>query len=114
VDKLDCFASEGNISLFADQLRYETNPARQEKLKRLLIDEENRLGATEDRLRTIERKLTDGAELIMRMKRLIAEMKSSDRDTLSAEQTLRNFEMIQDLFERIHDMKYAEREQRRP
>jgi hypothetical protein len=50
---------------FADQLRWERDPAREEALKRLLIAEEDRfgaLGATEDRLRMVERKLVDGAE----------------------------------------------------
>jgi hypothetical protein len=48
VGDVDRFANEGNISLFANHLRYETNPARQEKLKRLLIEEERRLGLLDD------------------------------------------------------------------
>ena len=42
MDQVDRFLCDGNISRFSDQLRYETNPARQETLKRLLIEEENR------------------------------------------------------------------------
>ena len=57
---IDRFASDGNISCFADQLRYETVPARQEMLKRLLIEEENLFAATQDRLRMVERKFTEG------------------------------------------------------
>jgi hypothetical protein len=106
-------ACDGNILCFAGQLRWETNALRQETLKRLLIEEENRFGVTEERFRIAERKLTDGAELITRQKQLIAEMKSRSGDTAIAERTLRNFEMIQELFERFRDRAYDERERRR-
>src|SRR5271166_999870 len=68
---LDRFASDGNISCFADQLRYETIPARQEMLKRLLIAELNLFGATQDRLRMVERKITEGADVIARQRSLL-------------------------------------------
>ncbi len=112
--EVDRWESDGNISCFADQLRYEKNPARQETLKRLLIEEERRFGATEDRLRMVERKLTDGAELIIRQRRLIAEMKSNGGDIGSADCALRTFEMIQDLFERFRALMYDRRERLRP
>jgi hypothetical protein len=101
IDRPGC---DGNLLCFSDQLRWERDPARQEALKRLLIAEEDRFGAfgaTEDRLRMVERKLMDGAELIVRQRRLIADMKSRGTDTSSAERTLRTFELIQDLFERL-------------
>ena len=77
MDDFDRWASDGNICLFADQLRWERNPARQETLRRLLIEEEDRFGATQDRLRMVERKLEDGAELIVRQRRRIAEIKAT-------------------------------------
>jgi hypothetical protein len=101
MDDFDRWASDGNICLFADQLRWETNPARQEAVRRLLIEEEDRFGATQDRLRIVERKLEDGMESIVRQRRRIAEMKSRGADTSSAERMLRNFELTQDLFERF-------------
>ena len=101
IDRPGC---DGNILCFSDQLRWERDPARQKALKRLLIAEEDRFGgfgATEDRLRMVERKLMHGAELIVRQRRLIADMKSDGVDTSSAERTLRTFDMIQDLFKRF-------------
>jgi len=95
----DRFASDGNISCFANQLRWETNPVRRERLKRLLIEEENRFGAMESRLAIVERNLRDGAEIVGRQKRLIAEVRGQGGDTGSLESTLRIMEMIQDLFE---------------
>jgi hypothetical protein len=114
MDEVDRFVCDGNISRFSDQLRYETNPARQETLKRLLIEEENRCGAIDDRLHIVQRNLTEGAELVLGQKRLIAEIASGNGETGSAVRTLRTLEMIQDLFERFRDRIYAEREQRRP
>jgi hypothetical protein len=78
VDRSVC---DGNILCFADQLRWETNPARQETLKRILLREENRLGVSEEHFRIAERKLMDGAWLIARQKQLIAEIKSRKGDT---------------------------------
>ncbi len=112
--EVDRMESDGNISCFADQLRYETIPARQEKLRRLLIEEESRFGANEDRLRMVERKLADGAELIVKQRRPITEMKSDGGVIGSADRTLRTFEMIQELFERFRALMYDERERLRP
>jgi hypothetical protein len=101
MNERDRFASDGNISCFADQLRWETNPVRRERLKRLLIEEENRFGAIESRLAIVERNLREGADILVRQKRLIAEVGAKGGDTGSLESTLRTMEMIQDLFERF-------------
>jgi hypothetical protein len=93
----------GNILCFSDQLRWETNPARQDTLKRLLLREENRFPVSEESFRIAERKLMDGAWLIAREKQLITEIKSGNGDTASAERTLRNLEIIQGLFERLRN-----------
>jgi hypothetical protein len=101
MNERDRFASDGNIACFADQLRWETNPVRRERLKRLLIEEENRFGAMESRLAMVERNLRDGAEILVRQKRLIAEVRGKGGDTGRLESTLQTMEMIQDLFERF-------------
>src|SRR5947209_295136 len=113
MQEIDRWESDGNISCFAEQLRYETNPARQDLLKRLLIEEEDRFGASEDRLRMVERNLTRGAECIDRQKRLIAEMKSDGGDPGGAERTLGTFEVIQELFERFLAHMHDQRERLR-
>jgi hypothetical protein len=102
MNEVDRFICDGNISRFVDQLRRETNPARRETLKRLLIEEEDRFGAAEERLQMVERNLTDGAALIDRQARLVAELKAGGRDAGAAERMLRTFEMTQELFERCH------------
>ena len=111
---MDRWVSDGNISCFADQLRYENIPARQETLKRLLIEEENRFGATEDRLRLVERKITDGAEVIARQRNLIAEIKNNGGDFSGAERMLRTMETVLNLFEGFRVHIHEESERRRP
>ena len=91
----------GNVSLFVDMLRWESRPAHQDGLKRLLIQEEDRFGAREERWALIERILQDGAEHIVRQTRLIAKMKGDGADTASAERLLETFQMIQFLFEKF-------------
>jgi hypothetical protein len=109
MDEVDRPVRHGNILCFADQLRWETDPARQDTLKRLLIEEENRFGAADEHLRIVELRLADGAERIARQRRLIAELKNGAGDAASAERLLRTFEMIQDLFERFRDQVYHAR-----
>jgi hypothetical protein len=103
MDKVERVVCNGNILCFSGQLRWETTPARQEKLKRLLIEEENRVGATEERLGIAEHKLREGAELIVRQRCLIEELKRRNEDAAGAERTLQIFETIQALFERFHE-----------
>jgi hypothetical protein len=117
MDEGDRFVCHGNILCFSDQLRWEMDGARQQTLRRLLIAEENRFGAfgaTEERLQVVERKLADGAELIARQKRVIAETKNGNGDPASAERLLQTFEMIQDLFESFRDQLYDATKRRRP
>jgi hypothetical protein len=98
MNDIDRYANDGTIFHLADQLRWETIPARMETLKRLLIKELNRYGATQDRLYMVERNLANGADVILRQVRLVAKLKNDGVDAASAERTLRKFEMIQELF----------------
>jgi hypothetical protein len=102
MDQMDRFVSDGNIARFVDHLRCEIIPARQETLKRLLIEEENRFGAREERLEMVERNLAESSARIDRQTRLVAELKGNGGDAVHAERTLRTFEMIRGLFERYH------------
>ena len=110
MSEVDFVVSEGNISLFVDQLRWDTSPDNQDALKRLLIREEDRFGEEQERLRLTERMLRDGADNIARQTRLIAVMKSNGTDTCRAERTLRTFQMIQLLFEQFRDAIYERSE----
>ena len=114
MDATERFVVEGNISRFVDKLRGETDPSRQETLKRLLMAEEDRLAMAEDRLQTVERHLTDGEALIAKQRRLVAAMKGNGGDAGAAERLLRSFEVIQDLLQGFHAAVYEQAERRRP
>ena len=98
MDELQQFVSEQNIARFVDQLRRELNAVRQDTLKRLLLEEENRFAAAAARLQMVDRNILDGAARIANQARLVSELKSNGRDAREAERILRTFEMIQGLF----------------
>jgi hypothetical protein len=98
MDELQRFVGEQNISRFVDQLRRESKAVRQDTLKRLLIEEENRFAAAVERLQIVDRNIVDGAARIASQARVVSQLKSNGRDAREAERTLQNFEMIQGLF----------------
>jgi fructose-bisphosphate aldolase class 1 len=98
MDELQRFVSEQNISRFVDQLRRESKAVRQNTLKRLLIEEENRFAAAAERLQVVDKNIVDGAARIASQARVVSRLKSNGHDAREAERTLQNFEMIQGLF----------------
>jgi hypothetical protein len=105
MSRIDPFVG-GNILLFANQLRWERSPAHQETLKRLLIREEDRLGAGAPGCELVDRILRDGVELIERQTRLVAEARAIGVDPRRAERTLATFLSIQNLFEKFRADNY--------
>ena len=114
MDNVERFVIEGNISRFVDKLRVETNPSRQEMLRRLLIAEEDRFGVTEDRLQVAERHLTGGQALIDKQRRLVTETRNNGGDAGPAERLLCTFESIQGLFQTFHAAVHEAMERRSP
>jgi hypothetical protein len=102
MDDIERFVIDGNVSRFVGMLRDETNPSRQDMLRRLLIAEEKRFGRASDCLESLERHLTDGEAIIARQRGLIAEMKGNGGDVGSAERTLQRYESIQDVLHSLH------------
>jgi hypothetical protein len=102
-DALGRFVSGANISRFVDQLRIETNHARGQMLRRLLIEEENRFGVTEERLEMVERQIIDGAACIARQTEILATRKRNGDECANAERALQRSKMIQALFENFRD-----------
>ena len=107
MDEMDRFIGNENIMRFVGQLRAETDPRRQKTLKRLLIEEVSHFGATEERLRMIERHLTEGALHIVKQTNIVAAMKSRGHDSGKAENNLQASVVIQDLFQNFRSDVYA-------
>jgi hypothetical protein len=114
MDEIDRFVGDSNIANFVDRLATERDSAKRETLKRLLLEEENRFGATDERLSMAERHLTNGQALIVRQVNLIAKLDGNGRDTGEARRTLQNFEIVQSLFLHFRAQIYEEVERRRP
>jgi hypothetical protein len=98
-DAIGRFVSEANIARFVDQLRIETNPARRDMLRRLLIEEEDRFGVTEERLEMVDRHIMDGAACIARQAEVVAKRKRDGVECANVERALQTSKMIQALFE---------------
>jgi hypothetical protein len=104
MDAVERFVIDGNISRFVGMLRDETNPARQDMLRRLLIAEEDRFGLRCDCLQAAERHLMEGAAT----KRLLAHREGNGGDVGAAERALQRYVWIQDAF---HSLRVAVQQQ---
>jgi hypothetical protein len=98
MDGLARFVSEQNIGRFVEALSRETDPNRQDTLRRLLIEEENRFGLFAERLELAERLLGDGATRIEEQTRVVESLKAQGADPTEAERLLRNFVRVQEIF----------------
>ena len=89
------FAHEQNLSRFVDLLRLETDAARRDVLRRLLIEEEDRFGVNSARLDAIDVYLAEGAARIEQQAVRIVALANQGGDTQEALRLLHNLEDIQ-------------------
>src|SRR5579871_4404113 len=114
MDAVGRFVSDSNINRFVDQLRAERHPARQDMLRRLLVEEEDRFAATEERLALVERHISEGAARIARQIEIVAKCKRDGAESATAEGVLQTSRMIQALFEKFRAVVCEARERRQP
>jgi hypothetical protein len=62
VDDLSKYAAEQNIRRITDQLRSETDETHRAQLQKMLIEEENKLACTLDRLEKLDQAIAEGDE----------------------------------------------------
>ena len=92
------FVSDLNVARFLDKLRVERNPALRASLRRLLLEEEDKLGSKE-RLGRVQHHIAEGRRRITRQKALIERLEAKGHDVKVAEGTLHNLIEIQEIFE---------------
>lgn len=114
MDGMERFIGDGNISRFVDMLRAESDPVRQDMLRRLLIEEENRFGTAVERLTMAERYLRDGETHISRLARSVHEAKNNGHDYSRAQRTLELSLAIQELFQEFRSTLHNGVEKQRP
>ena len=93
------FVSDLNVARFLDKLRVERNPALRASLRRLLLEEEEKLGSNLERLGRVQRHIAEGRRRITRQKALIERLEAKGHDVKVAEGTLHNLIEIQEIFE---------------
>jgi hypothetical protein len=93
------FVSDLNVARFLDKLRVERNPALRASLRRLLLEEEDKLGSNLERLGRVQHHIAEGRRRITRQKALIERLEAKGHDVKVAEGTLHNLIEIQEIFE---------------
>ena len=93
------FVGDLNVSRFLDKLRVERNPDLRASLRRLLLEEEDKLGSNLERLGSVQHHIAEGRRRITRQKVLIERLEAKGHDVKVAEGTLHNLIEIQEIFE---------------
>ena len=87
-----------NIRMFSEELCDEVVPKRRNRLKRLLIEEENRFGFFSWQFDLAQRHIADFNTLVGKQSALIARMKAEGADITLASKSLKNLLVARDLF----------------
>jgi len=87
-----------NIRMFSEELCDEVVPEKRNRLKRLLIEEENRFGFFSWQFDLAQRHIADFNTLVEKQRVLIAQMKTEGADITLASKSLENLLVAEDLF----------------
>jgi hypothetical protein len=71
---MDRYKARENIRLFRDRLSQEVNPETRALLHKLLLEEEDKLGADLETLADVQQHIADGSRRIERQRALVATM----------------------------------------
>jgi hypothetical protein len=98
------FVGHLNIERFLDRLHFERDPAVLASLRRLLLEEEDKLGFNLERLGRVQRYIAESRDRITRQKALIERLVAKGDDVRFAEGTLRNLVEIQRIYEQYRQV----------
>ena len=101
MDVAEKFATEMNIARFADQLYHERDRQRQHWLRRLLVEEEDKLAQRWGQLELAEQYIAESSVRIDRQKALIARIAAAGQDVTDAATLLESFVAVRNTFEQI-------------
>jgi hypothetical protein len=79
---MDRFIARENIKHFQDRLRVEIDPDTRSRLNKLLVAEEDKLGADFELLANVERHIADGNRRIKRQRAIVTDMQHNGRNDL--------------------------------
>jgi DNA repair ATPase RecN len=92
------FVVQQNVRRLSDQLRSETNATRRVQLQRWLVEEEDRLGFTVERLEDLDLAIADGDKRVEFQRAKIGNLENCGCDVRAARAVLRNMEEIQSIY----------------
>jgi hypothetical protein len=92
------FVVQQNVRRLADQLRSETDATRRARLHGLLVEEEDRLGFTIDRLEELDRAIAESVTRVEFQRQKISNLQNCGCDLSAAKAVLRNMEEIQSIY----------------
>ena len=95
--------SDLNVARFVDRLQLEPDPATRATLKSQLVEEENKLGRSAERLGNLQRYIDEGSRRIALQKALIENLIATGHDLSVAKRTLNNLVEIQRIFEQYRE-----------
>jgi hypothetical protein len=96
---IEIFVSEGNVDIYLSKLHEAWDAEARDKLLRLLIAEESRMGFYREHLENSERRVAAGLERIRFQRELVDRLTAEERPTDTASGLLETLEKAQALLE---------------
>jgi hypothetical protein len=93
------FIIGANVTLLAGQFAGEENMARRGQLRRLLIEEENRLGRRTEKLEQVLRRMGECDARIANLENILERSRSNGHDVGPTEQVLRNMRELNRVYD---------------
>ena len=103
MDSTARIVSDLNVARFVDRLQLEPDSATRASLKSRLVEEEDKLGRSAERLSKLQRYIDEGNRRIALQKVLIENLIAKGHDLRLAKRTLNNLVEIQRIFEQYRE-----------
>jgi len=98
-DRMNVFTTEGNVDIYLSRLHLTWSAEERDKLLRLLVQEEARMGDDREHIERAERRVADGRERVIRQRQLVAERRPAEGEDNQHIQLLETLERTQQLLE---------------
>ncbi|MBY0320846.1 MAG: hypothetical protein K2X72_19135 [Reyranella sp.] len=110
---MSVFLTEGNVEIYLSRLHTTWSLEERDRLLRLLVQEESRMGTSREHLENGERRVSDGRDRIIRQRRLVADIPPPERAAAPASLLLETLEKTQALLEEHLVMLQRQRESKK-
>jgi hypothetical protein len=96
---MNVFLTEGNVEIYLSRLHTTWSTEERDRLLRLLVQEESRMGSSREHVENGERRVSDGRDRIVKQRRLVADIPPPERPAAPAALLLETLEKTQALLE---------------